>query len=66
MGQYFNQPFDSELIANLIARYAQDTLEEALTKTMIDLKGSYALVIMTEDKLVGVRDPYGKSTALSW
>ncbi|MGI6144920.1 MAG: amidophosphoribosyltransferase [Clostridia bacterium] len=58
-GAVFQSTIDSELIANLIARYAQDTLEEALTKTMIDLKGSYALVIMTEDKLVGVRDPYG-------
>lgn len=58
-GSVFQSTIDSELIANLIARYGQDTLEKSLTKTMIDLKGSYALVIMTEGKLVGVRDPYG-------
>ncbi len=26
---------------------------------MLELKGSYALVLMTEDKLIGIRDPYG-------
>jgi len=25
----------------------------------VDIQGSYALVVMTEDKLIGVRDPYG-------
>ena len=30
-----------------------------MLKAMIDLKGSYALVIMSEDKLYAVRDPYG-------
>lgn len=58
-GAVFQSTIDSELIVNLIARYGQGTLEEALMKTMIDIKGSYALVIMTEDKLIGVRDPYG-------
>jgi len=58
-GSVFQSTIDSELIANLIARYGQDSIEESLTKTMIDLKGSYSLVIMTEDKLIGVRDPFG-------
>ncbi|MDD2211664.1 MAG: amidophosphoribosyltransferase [Clostridia bacterium] len=58
-GSVFQSTIDAELIANLLALYGQGTLEEALMKTMIDLKGSYALVIMTEDKLIGVRDPYG-------
>ena len=30
-----------------------------MLKAMIDLKGSYSLVIMTENKLYAVRDPYG-------
>ncbi|MGI6587375.1 MAG: amidophosphoribosyltransferase [Peptococcia bacterium] len=58
-GSVFQSTIDAELIANLIARYGQGLLEEALMKTMIDIKGSYALVVMTEDKLIGVRDPYG-------
>lgn len=58
-GSVFQTTTDTELVANLMARYAQDTMEDALAKCMIDLKGAYALVIMTEDRLVGVRDPMG-------
>lgn len=58
-GSVFQSTIDSELIVNLIARYGQGTIEESLMKAMIDIKGTYALVVMTEDKLIGVRDPYG-------
>lgn len=34
-------------------------LKNSLMKAMIDLKGTYSLLVMTEDKLIGVRDPYG-------
>ena len=58
-GAVFQTTVDSEVIINLIARYRRGTLEDAVTKTMIDIKGAYALVILAEDKLMGVRDPYG-------
>ena len=58
-GSVFQSSIDSEVIVNLIARYGQSTIEEALMKCMIDLKGTYSLVVMTEDKVIGVRDPYG-------
>lgn len=58
-GSVFQSSTDSEVIVNLLARYGQNTIEEALIKCMIDLKGAYSLLVMTEDKLVGVRDPYG-------
>lgn len=58
-GSVFQSSIDSEVIVNLIARYGQSTIEEALMKCMIDIKGSYSLVVMTEDKVLGVRDPYG-------
>ncbi len=58
-GAVFQTTVDSEVIINLIARYCRGTLEDAVTKTMIDLRGAYALVILAEDKLIGVRDPYG-------
>ncbi len=58
-GSVFQSTIDSEVIVNLIARYGQSTIEEALMKCMIDIKGSYALVVMTENKLIGVRDPFG-------
>lgn len=58
-GSVFQSSSDTEVIINLIARYGQNTIEEALMKCLIDLKGAYSLVVMTEDKLIGLRDPYG-------
>lgn len=59
LGAVFQTTTDTEIIVNLLARYGQDSLEDALAKSMIDIKGAYALVIMTEDKLIGMRDPLG-------
>lgn len=58
-GSVFQSSIDSEVIVCLIARYGQSNIEDSLLKAMIDLKGTYSLVVMTEDKLIGVRDPYG-------
>jgi amidophosphoribosyltransferase len=58
-GSVFQSTTDSEVIVNLLARYGQNPLEEALTKCLIDLKGAYSLLIMTQDTLIGLRDPHG-------
>lgn len=58
-GSVFQTTTDTEIVANLLARYSQDKMEDALAKCMIDMKGAFALVIMTEDKMVGVRDQMG-------
>lgn len=58
-GSVFQTTTDTEVVANLLARYSQDQMEDALAKVMIDMKGAYALVIISEDRLVGVRDPMG-------
>ncbi|HHV65269.1 MAG TPA: amidophosphoribosyltransferase [Peptococcaceae bacterium] len=58
-GTVFQTTIDSEVILNMIARYRRYSLEDAIIKTMIDLKGAYALLIMAEDKIIGVRDPFG-------
>ena len=58
-GSLFHTTIDSEQIDGLIASHGQDDMEQAMLKAMIDLKGSYSLVIMTENKLYAVRDPYG-------
>lgn len=58
-GAVFQTSIDSEVIANLIARYARKGFESAIQETMQAVKGSYALVIMADDKLIGVRDPQG-------
>ena len=58
-GSLFQTTIDTEQIVGLLALHGQDDMEQAMLKAMIDLKGSYALVIMSEDKLYAVRDPYG-------
>ena len=58
-GTEFTTTNDSEVIANLIAQNLDQGLEYAVTKTMDLAQGSYALVILTGDVLIGVRDKYG-------
>lgn len=58
-GAIFQTSTDSEIIANMIARQKEEDFENALLNTLKSIRGSYALAIMTEDKLIGVRDPHG-------
>jgi len=60
-GAIFQGNNDAEIIANLISRYriSSNNIEEALVKTINDIKGAYAFVLLTPHKLIGVRDPFG-------
>ncbi len=58
-GSVFQTTIDTEVILNLLALYSHDDLLQAVRKTMLDLRGSYALVVISEDKLIGIRDPHG-------
>jgi amidophosphoribosyltransferase len=55
----FTSSSDSEVIVNLIAKNYRKGLEKALTDTIKFIKGSYALVMLTGEALVGARDPNG-------
>ncbi|MDR2518673.1 MAG: amidophosphoribosyltransferase [Spirochaetaceae bacterium] len=55
----FTSSCDSEVIINLIAKNYRKGLERALTDTIKFIQGSYALVVLTDDALVGARDPKG-------
>ncbi|MDR1957043.1 MAG: amidophosphoribosyltransferase [Treponema sp.] len=55
----FTSSSDSEVIVHLIAKNYKKGLEKALTDTIQFIKGSYALVVMTHEALVGARDPNG-------
>lgn len=58
-GTIFQSDLDAEVIANLIAKYHKDDVEEAIINALEDIVGSYGLVIMTNDRLIGARDPHG-------
>ncbi|MDR0878718.1 MAG: amidophosphoribosyltransferase [Treponema sp.] len=55
----FTSSSDSEVIVNLIAKNYKKGLERALTDTIQFVKGSYALLVLTGDAMVGARDPNG-------
>lgn len=58
-GIVFDTSNDSEVIARMIAAQPDQNLEDAVAHTMTRLSGAYSVVILTEDKLIGIRDAYG-------
>lgn len=58
-GSIFQTSIDSEVIANLIAKNYHLGMKEAVIESVKEIKGSFALVIVIDQMLVGVRDPNG-------
>lgn len=60
-GAIFQTTIDSEVIAYHIARERLNTssVEEAVGKAMLKIKGAYSLIVMSPRKLIGARDPFG-------
>ncbi len=58
-GSMFQTTVDSEIILNLLAQPALNSHSNSLVETIRRLEGAYSLVIMTENELIGVRDPHG-------
>ncbi|MBQ4469718.1 MAG: amidophosphoribosyltransferase, partial [Synergistaceae bacterium] len=58
-GVIFHTSSDSESILNLICQHGSRGIEAGIKNAMSLIKGAYVLVITINDKLIGVRDPYG-------
>ena len=58
-GTVFQTTIDSEVFVHLIARSQKMTIEERILETVQEVRGAFCLTIMTENKLIGVRDPQG-------
>ncbi len=60
-GAIFQSKSDSEIMLALLARYQvlEEKPEHALRQMMTDMQGAYALVLMTPDRVIGMRDPNG-------
>ena len=59
MGSIFQSTMDTEVILNFIARSRCRSVEEKITEALQAIKGAYCLCIMTENKLIAIRDPQG-------
>ncbi len=58
-GSIFQTTVDSEIVLHLLARPSTEGNENSLIQAIRRIEGAYSLVIMTEQELIGVRDPHG-------
>ncbi len=58
-GAIFYSTSDTEVIIQLIAKSKRSTTEEKITDAIFQIQGGYALVLLAQNKLIGVRDPLG-------
>ena len=56
-GAVFNTTVDSEVVLNLIAYSARPTIEERVAEAVNQIKGAFAILLMTDNKIIAVRDP---------
>ena len=58
-GAIFQSTSDTETILQLVARSKRKRITDKLIDALFQVQGAYALVILTNKKLIGVRDPFG-------
>jgi amidophosphoribosyltransferase len=58
-GCLFQSTTDTEVIVHLIAISLYSTVEERMIDALRQVEGAYSLVAMTQDSVIGVRDPLG-------
>ena len=58
-GAIFQSTSDTETLLHLIAMNEAGPIVDRLTAALRQLEGAYAIVAMSEKKLIGVRDPLG-------
>lgn len=58
-GSVFQTTSDTETIVQLIAKSKRVKIIDKIIDTIFQIQGGYALVMMTNKKLIGIRDPYG-------
>jgi amidophosphoribosyltransferase len=58
-GAIFQSTSDSEVILHLIARSRKAKVVDRFIEALSQIEGGYALVAMTNKKMIGVRDPLG-------
>ena len=58
-GAIFRTTSDTETIVQLIAKSKREKFVDKLIDALFQIQGGFSLVMMTNKKLVGVRDPFG-------
>ncbi len=58
-GSIFQTTSDTETIVQLIAKSNRSKIVDKIIDALFKIQGGYALTILTDEKLIGVRDPFG-------
>ncbi|MDC0418123.1 amidophosphoribosyltransferase [Pelagibacteraceae bacterium] len=58
-GAIFRTTSDTETIVQLIAKSKRNKMTDKIIDALFQIQGGYALVMMTNKKLIGIRDPFG-------
>ena len=58
-GAIFRTTSDTETIVQLIAKSKREKFVDKMIDALFQIQGGYSLVLMTNKKLIGVRDPFG-------
>ncbi len=58
-GSIFGSTNDTEVICHMMARSGEKDSAKALVQALKPVQGAYSLLVLTKDKFIAVRDPYG-------
>ena len=58
-GSIFQTTSDTETIVQLIAKSKRSKIIDKIIDALFKIQGGYALTILTNKKLIGIRDPFG-------
>jgi len=58
-GSIFQTTMDSEIITHLLVKSKKKEVQSSVIEALSQLEGAYSLVLILNDSLIGVRDPYG-------
>ncbi len=58
-GSIFQTTSDTETIVQLIAKSKRSKIIDKIIDTLFKIQGGYALTILTNNQLIGIRDPFG-------
>jgi len=58
-GSIFQTTSDTETIVQLIAKSKRSKITDKIIDALFKIQGGYALTVLTNNKLIGIRDPFG-------
>jgi amidophosphoribosyltransferase len=58
-GSIFQSTMDTEIVVHLIASSQQVSLVNRIIDALLNIKGAYSMLFLTENEMVAVRDPHG-------